>query len=67
MQKIEKWVCDYCNKVFDTWRECYNHEPSCPENKCLKCDHGYYTYDGFTCERDVQGKRCSFKQRKDDK
>lgn len=65
MYKIEKWVCDYCNKVFDTWSDCYSHEPECSENKCPKCVHGYYTYDGFTCDREVKGKRCRFKKRDD--
>lgn len=62
MTKIEIYRCDHCNVIFGSWRECYDHEKTCTENKCAICAHAYTVCGEFRCAKENEGKRCRFKE-----
>lgn len=64
-EKITQYKCDYCGEIFGTKYDCRIHEKY--GHKCPHCDHAYYVYGcEFNCERENEGKRCSFKKKKDE-
>lgn len=59
---IKYYVCDYCGKIFRIKKSCREHERY--DHKCKECSHSYYVYGvQLECEREKDGKRCSFKKK----
>ena len=62
---IPIYVCDYCNKEFDSEYLCEIHEKD--KHICPICEHSYYVYGcEFNCELQNEGKRCRFKKKEDE-
>ena len=58
MEKVTRYKCDYCNKVFANKSYCKQHECNCfhnPQNKaCITCDYGNAygsCYSGGRCKK----------------
>lgn len=63
-EKITQYKCDHCGQIFKKKQDCKEHEKY--DHKCRTCDHSYYVYGcELNCERENEGKRCSFKKKKE--
>lgn len=62
---VPKYMCSYCNQVFDSDWSCELHERDA--HKCPNCKYAEYTFGKVNCKRYAESKTCKFESKKGEK